>query len=42
MVIKAMNRMKQKEAAKPAEPATAPKEQILLDEIRDLLKQQQS
>lgn len=40
MVIKAMNRMKRKEEAKPAEPATAPKEQILLEEIRDLLKKQ--
>lgn len=39
MVIKAMNRIKRKEEAKPAEPATAPKEQILLEEIRDLLKQ---
>jgi len=42
MVIKAMNRMKRKEEAKPAEPATAPKEQILLEEIRDLLKKQAS
>ncbi|MEO0997958.1 MAG: large-conductance mechanosensitive channel protein MscL [Pseudomonadota bacterium] len=37
MVVKAMNRMKKKEEAKPAAP---PKEQVLLEEIRDLLKQQ--
>jgi large conductance mechanosensitive channel len=39
MVIKAMNRLKRKEEAKPAEPAAPPREQILLEEIRDLLRQ---
>ncbi|MRG56390.1 large conductance mechanosensitive channel protein MscL [Phyllobacterium sp. SYP-B3895] len=34
MVVKAMNRFKKKEAAKPAEPT---KEEVLLTEIRDLL-----
>lgn len=39
-VVKAMNRMMRKEAAKPAPaPAPAPsKEQMLLGEIRDILK----
>ncbi len=36
--IKAMNSMKKKEEEKPAEPAAPPKEQVLLEEIRDLLK----
>jgi large conductance mechanosensitive channel len=35
MVVKAMNAMKKKEEAKPAEP---PAEVKLLSEIRDLLK----
>ncbi|GGK00169.1 large-conductance mechanosensitive channel protein MscL [Pseudomonas matsuisoli] len=42
MVIKVMNRMRHKEEAKPA-PAAPPapsKEEVLLGEIRDLLKQQ--
>lgn len=41
MVIKGMNRMKRKQDAAPAAPAPAPaptKEEILLGEIRDLLK----
>jgi len=37
MVIKAMNKLKAKEEAAPAAP---PKEQVLLEEIRDLLKAQ--
>jgi len=37
MVIKAMNTLKEKEEAAPAAP---PKEQVLLEEIRDLLKAQ--
>ena len=36
MVVKAMNSMKKKEEEKPAEP---PKQEVLLTEIRDLLKQ---
>ncbi|HKM94583.1 MAG TPA: large-conductance mechanosensitive channel protein MscL [Prolixibacteraceae bacterium] len=43
MVIKAMNSAKKKEAEAPAAPAPAPapsKEEVLLTEIRDLLKKQ--
>lgn len=42
MVIKAFNNMKKKEAAAPAAPATPPaptKEEVLLAEIRDILKE---
>jgi large conductance mechanosensitive channel len=35
MIIKAMNKMKQPEAATPAAP---PRNEVLLEEIRDLLK----
>ncbi len=35
MVVKAMNSFKEKEEEKPAEP---PKQEVLLEEIRDLLK----
>ncbi|HCM42229.1 MAG TPA: large conductance mechanosensitive channel protein MscL [Candidatus Omnitrophica bacterium] len=38
MVIKGMNTMKKKEAAKPGVPVVAPRNEILLEEIRDLLK----
>ncbi|HAC14373.1 MAG TPA: large conductance mechanosensitive channel protein MscL [Bacteroidetes bacterium] len=39
MVIKAMNRFKKKEEAAPPPPPPAPtKEEVLLSEIRDLLK----
>jgi large conductance mechanosensitive channel len=38
LVIKAMNAAKKKETAAPAEPAAPPKEEVLLTEIRDLLK----
>ncbi|MGD9556460.1 MAG: large-conductance mechanosensitive channel protein MscL [Mangrovibacterium sp.] len=38
MVIKAMNTMKRKEEAAPAPPPAPTKEEILLTEIRDLLK----
>lgn len=38
IVIKAMNSLKKKEAEVPAAPPTPPKEEILLTEIRDLLK----
>lgn len=41
MVIKGMNAMKKKEAAKPGVPVVAPRNEILLEEIRDLLKQKQ-
>jgi len=40
-VVKVINRMKKKEEAKPAEPPAPSKEELLLTEIRDLLKQQQ-
>jgi large conductance mechanosensitive channel len=38
MVIKAINRMKKKEAEAPSEPPAPTKEEVLLGEIRDLLK----
>jgi len=38
MVIKAMNSLKKKEEEKPAAPPSPPKEEVLLTEIRDLLK----
>ena len=38
MVVKAMNKMKKKEAEKPATPAEVPADVKLLTEIRDLLK----
>lgn len=38
MVIKAMNNMKKKEEAAPAEPAKPSAEEVLLTEIRDALK----
>lgn len=40
--IKVMNRLKRQEEEKPAAPAEPPKEQVLLEEIRDLLKKQSS
>ena len=38
MVVKGMNSLKKKEEEAPAAPAEPPKEQVLLEEIRDLLK----
>jgi len=38
MVIKAMNSLKKKEEAAPAPPPAPSKEEVLLTEIRDLLK----
>jgi len=38
MVVKAMNSMKKKEEAAPAAPPAPSKEEVLLGEIRDLLK----
>jgi large conductance mechanosensitive channel len=38
MVVKAMNKMKKKEEAKPAAPPKPSAEETLLTEIRDLLK----
>ena len=38
MVVKAMNAAKKKEEAAPAAPAAPPAQEVLLTEIRDLLK----
>jgi large conductance mechanosensitive channel len=38
MIIKAVNNLKKKEAVAPAAPSVPTKEEILLTEIRDLLK----
>lgn len=38
MVVKGMNSLKKKEAATPPAPAAPTKEEVLLTEIRDLLK----
>jgi large conductance mechanosensitive channel len=38
LVIRAMNRLMKKEAAKPEAPPAPTKDQVLLEEIRDLLK----
>jgi large conductance mechanosensitive channel len=39
LAIKAMNKMKRKEEAAPEAPAALPNQEVLLGEIRDLLKQ---
>lgn len=39
MVVKAYNRLKKKEEAKPAAPPAPSKEEVLLTEIRDILKE---
>ena len=39
MAIKAMNSLKRKEEAAPAAPAAPPNQELLLAEIRDLLKE---
>ncbi|MEW9667993.1 large conductance mechanosensitive channel protein MscL [Ammoniphilus sp. 3BR4] len=39
LFIKGLNRFKRKEEAKPAAPPAPSKEEVLLTEIRDLLKQ---
>lgn len=41
MVVKVITRLKRKEEEKPAAPAAPTKEEVLLTEIRDLLKQRQ-
>lgn len=38
IVVKQMNRLKKKEEAAPAAPPAPPREEVLLTEIRDLLK----
>lgn len=40
LVVKAINNMKRKEEEKPAEPAAPPRDEVLLEEIRDLLAKQ--
>jgi large conductance mechanosensitive channel len=40
-MIKLINRLRRQEEAKPAPPPEPPKQELLLAEIRDLLKQQQ-
>ena len=37
-VIKGINELKKKEEEKPAEPAAPPRQEVLLEEIRDALK----
>jgi large conductance mechanosensitive channel len=37
MVVRGINKMTAKEAEKPAKPAEAPRQEVLLQEIRDLL-----
>jgi len=38
MLVKGMNSLKKKEEAAPAAPPEPPKQEVLLEEIRDLLK----
>lgn len=38
LLVKGMNNLKKKEEAAPAEPPAPPKQEVLLEEIRDLLK----
>ena len=40
ILIKQVNRLKKAEEEKPKEPAAPPKQEVLLEEIRDLLKAQ--
>lgn len=40
ILIKQVNRFKRQEEEKPAEPPAPPKQEVLLEEIRDLLKSQ--
>jgi len=39
MAVKVLNRLKRSEEVKPAAPAAPPRQEVLLEEIRDLLKQ---
>lgn len=38
LIVKLMNTLKRKEAAAPAAPPAPPRQEVLLEEIRDLLK----
>ena len=42
LVVKGINTLRRKQAAKPAEPVAPPQDIALLSEIRDLLKQKQA
>lgn len=42
LFVKALSKFKQKQDEKPADPPAPSKEELLLTEIRDLLKQQQN
>ena len=37
MVVRGINKLANKEAEKPAKPAEAPRQEVLLQEIRDIL-----
>ena len=39
MIVKLINSVRRKEEAKPAAPPVPPRQEVLLEEIRDLLKQ---
>lgn len=39
MLVKLINRLRRREEAKPPAPAAPPRQEVLLEEIRDLLKQ---
>lgn len=41
LLVKLINRLRRAEEAKPAAPPAPPRQEVLLEEIRDLLKQQQ-
>jgi large conductance mechanosensitive channel len=41
IAVKAINRLKRKEAVEPSAPPPPSKQEVLLEEIRDLLKQRQ-
>jgi large conductance mechanosensitive channel len=38
IVVKAMNQLRRQQAEEPAEPPEAPRQEVLLQEIRDILK----
>jgi large conductance mechanosensitive channel len=40
LIVKAINRLRRQQEAQPAPPPAPPRQEVLLEEIRDLLKQQ--
>jgi large conductance mechanosensitive channel len=42
LLVKGINKLKRKQEEAPAAPAEPPRQEVLLEEIRDLLKRQQS